>query len=164
MRTGLASTPTSRWFIVVFEAMHSRRIRRAEIPADLHMAASIGTSVSLDDRVLKALDAAGLRLLDDAVDDIRAVADLTVAGRGLRQQPSGLQIGQHAGHGRGADVDGAADQRRFIVRRDHIQHMECAVRQRTGDLDAEIARPQRGGQLLHDVVRQLHIRAFDRAP
>ena len=41
--------------------------------------------------------------------------------------------------------------------------MECAVRQRTGDLDAEIALPQRGGQLLHDVVRQLHIRAFDRA-
>ena len=42
------------------------------------------------DCLLKALFAAWLHLLDDAVDDIRAVPDLAVAGRGLGKDLSGL--------------------------------------------------------------------------
>ena len=47
MRTGFASTPSSRWFIVVFDAMHMRKIRLAGTLADWHIAAMMGTSVSL---------------------------------------------------------------------------------------------------------------------
>ena len=47
MRTGSASTPTKRWFIVVLEATHMRRMRRAESLASLHISAIRGTSVSL---------------------------------------------------------------------------------------------------------------------
>lgn len=65
-----------------------------------------------EDRVLQALDAAGLRLLDDAVDDVRAVADLAVAGRGLGRERAGGKVHENAGDGRGADVDGAAVERR----------------------------------------------------
>ena len=61
----------------------------------------------VDDGVLQLFDAAGLRLLDDAVDDVRAVADLAVAGGRLGEQPARREIGQHGGHGRRADVDGA---------------------------------------------------------
>ena len=46
MRTGFASTPRSRWFIVVFEAMHTRNTRETGTPADLHIAATSGSSVS----------------------------------------------------------------------------------------------------------------------
>ena len=46
MRTGFASTPRSRWFIVVFDAMQTRNTRETEMPADLHIAATSGSSVS----------------------------------------------------------------------------------------------------------------------
>lgn len=47
MRTGFASTPRSRWFIVVLEAMQTRKMRETGTPADLHIAATSGRSVSL---------------------------------------------------------------------------------------------------------------------
>lgn len=49
------------------------------------------------DRVLKPLHAARLALLDDAVDDVRAVADLTVAGGRLCGEFAAGHVHQDAG-------------------------------------------------------------------
>lgn len=47
MRTGSASTPTNRWFIVVLLATHRRTMRAGGSLASLHRVCSRGTSVSL---------------------------------------------------------------------------------------------------------------------
>mgnify|MGYP000740682289 CR=1 FL=1 len=65
----------------------------------------------LDDGVLEPFPAAGLALLDNSVDDVRAVADLAVAGGAFCQQLAADQIGQNHSHRGGADIDGAADNR-----------------------------------------------------
>lgn len=62
----------------------------------------------LDDGILQFLAAAGLALLNNAVDDIRTEANLAVAGGALGKELAGLQIGEHHGDGGGADIDGAA--------------------------------------------------------
>ena len=46
MRTGFASTPRSRWFMVVLLAMATRKMRSAVMPAVLHIRPTIGRSVS----------------------------------------------------------------------------------------------------------------------
>ena len=46
MRTGSASTPSSRWFMVVLEATQHRRIRSASTLALAHSARVRGCSVS----------------------------------------------------------------------------------------------------------------------
>ena len=111
-----------------------------------------------EDRVLQALDAAGLRLLDDAVDDVRAVADLTVAGRGLGRERAGGKVHENAGDGRGADIDGAAVERRVGLFR-NVHHGQHAVRQRAGDEDLEIRVPQRLGELFDGMVGEPDLRA-----
>ena len=60
MRTGLASTPRSRWFIVVLDATLARKIRSAVMPADLHMTAVRGTSVSFKIASCRRLTPPGL--------------------------------------------------------------------------------------------------------
>ena len=105
----------------------------------------------LQNRILQPLDAAGLALLDDAVDDIRTVADLTVARRGLRRQRAGLQIHEHARDGRGADIDGAAVERRVLFF-GYVHDGQHAVRQRAGDLYLEIGLAQRFCKLFDRVI------------
>ena len=83
MRTGFASTPRSRWFIVVFDAMRTRNTRETEMPADFTSPQRAAAAFPLKIASLQPLRAAGLALLNDAVDDIRAVADLAVARRSL---------------------------------------------------------------------------------
>ena len=111
-----------------------------------------------EDRVLQALDAAGLRLLDDAVDDVRAVADLTVAGRGLGRERAGGKVHENAGDGRRADIDGAAVERRVGFFR-NVHHGQHAVCQRAGDEDLEIRVPQRLGELFDGMVGEPDLRA-----
>ena len=110
------------------------------------------------DRVLQPLDTAGLALLDDAVDDVRAVADLAVARRGLRRQRAGFQIHQNARDGRGADIDGAAVERRVLLC-GYVHNGQYAVRQRTGDLYLEIRLAQRFGELFNGVIGEPDFRA-----
>ena len=47
-------------------------------------------------------------LLNNPVDHIRAITNLSVTGRALGQQLSGNQVGEHHGDGGSADVNGTA--------------------------------------------------------
>ena len=61
-----------------------------------------------DDGILELLPSAGFALLNDAVNHICAVANLTVAGGALGKNLAAFQIRQHHGDGGGANVDGTA--------------------------------------------------------
>ena len=110
-----------------------------------------------EDRVLQTLRAAGLLLLNDAVDDVRAVADLAVAGGGLGCERAGLQIHQNASDGRGADIDGAAVDGSVLLFRD-VQNGQHTVGQRAGDENGEVCFAQRLRELFDRMIGELHVR------
>ena len=103
----------------------------------------------LHNGILQLLLAAGTTLLNDAVDHICAIADLTVAGRTLGQNFAAEKISKNHGHGGGADVDGAADNG-AVVRAAYFHTMEDAAIQPALDANAPVVFPQRAGQLDHD--------------
>ena len=109
----------------------------------------------LDDGVLQLLLAAGTAAFDDAVDNIRAEADLTVAGRALGHQLAGFQIRQHHGNGGGADIDGAANDG-GVGGIGNFHALEGIVLNFALDTDGEVMLPQRGCQLDHDGIGHLH--------
>ena len=109
----------------------------------------------LHDRVLKPRDAARLLLLDDAVDDIRAVPNLPVAGGRFCLDLARFQVQQHARDGRCADVDGAAVHRLLVC--GHIQHGQHIVLDQTRRENMEIPLAQRVRKLFDGGIAQLDI-------
>ena len=107
------------------------------------------------DRVLKPLHAAGLALLDDAVDDVRAVADLTVAGGRLCGEFAAGHVHQDAGDGGRADVNGAAVDGRILLR-GHVDDQQPVTLTDGGSRHLEVGVAERFGQLMHHVVAQLY--------
>ena len=105
----------------------------------------------LDDGILELLLAAGLALLNDPVDDIRAVADLAVAGGALGQDLAAGQVRHDHGHGGGADVDGAAVDARVLGAAD-FHTGEGRSLQAALDADVEVMLPEGGGQTDHHRV------------
>ena len=110
----------------------------------------------LQNGILELLFAAGLTLLNDSVDDVRAVADLAVAGGTLGQQLAGSQIRQHHGHGGGTDIDGAADNI-GVVRGADLHTLEGIPLLFALDADAEIVLPEGMGQLHHHREGNAHM-------
>ena len=55
--------------------------------------------------LLKSLLAAGSHLLDDAVYDVRSVADLPVASAGFGEHLTGTEVQKRRSHCRGSDID-----------------------------------------------------------
>ena len=109
----------------------------------------------LDNGVLELLFAPGLALLDDPIDDIRAVADLSVAGGTLGKDLPGCQVRQHHGHRGGADVDGTARDYRIVggaqLHAPESIHTELAL-----DANPKTVFPEGGGKLYHDRIGNLH--------
>ena len=108
----------------------------------------------LEDGVLQLLAAAGLALLDDTVDDVRAVADLAVAAGRLGQQAAVLHVKQHGGDRRGADVDADAAQREGVVLAGHVENGENTVLQLAEDAHGKGVVAQGLRQAAHSVPRQ----------
>ena len=108
----------------------------------------------LDDRVLEAFAPAGPAGFDDAVDHVRAIADLAVAAAGLGQDLPGLQIHQHTGQGRGAQIQGKPYQRLLAVLGEHVPDQDAVIVPGNHALDAEPALPQRLAQLPQHPVWQ----------
>ena len=108
----------------------------------------------LEDGVLQLLAAAGLALLDDTVDDVRAVADLAVAAGRLGQQAAVLHVEQHGGDRRGADVDADAAQREGVVLAGHVENGENTVLQLAEDAHGKGVVAQGLRQAAHGVPRQ----------
>ena len=76
----------------------------------------------VDHGLLQPRAAALLAGFDDAVDHVRAVADLAVAGARLGQNIAVFHIYQQRGDRRGAQVDHEAGDRRFVRAGQHVQH------------------------------------------
>ena len=125
-------------------------------PRGLAQVGNDGVQCLLDDSILKLFAAAGTGLLDDAVDHIRTVANLTVTGRSLCKKLSGLQIRQHHGHGGGTNVNRTAHQG-GILRGTNMHTPEGIAVVNTFDADMEIVCPEGGGQTLHHMVGHLDV-------
>ena len=108
----------------------------------------------LDHRVLEAAASALLTGLDDAVDDVRAVADLPVAAAGLGENFPGLQVHQHTGQGGGAQVQGEARQGRGAVLGEHIPDEDAVLVPGDDALDGKGAVPKDPAQVPQDAVGQ----------
>ena len=109
----------------------------------------------LDNGVLELFLAAGLPLLNDPVDDIRAIADLAVAGGSLGQNLAAGQVRHDHGDGGGADINGAAvDARIFGAANLHTG--EGLSLQAALDADREIVLPENGRHADHDRMGNLH--------
>ena len=106
--------------------------------------------------ILEPLFAALLALLDDAVDDIGAVADLAVAGGTLGQNFSVGEVRQDHGNGGGANVDGAPYHGGVLGGAD-FHAAEGIAFQLTLDADVEVLLPENVGKLHHDAVGDFHI-------
>ena len=111
----------------------------------------------LHDGLLQALHAAGPSLLHNAVDHVRAVADLPVAAGTLGQQLSGLQVHQHRRNRGGADIDSKPAHGLRRVKGPQIHHLHDAVVQRTGRRHMEAALPQHRRQLMYRRIAQAHL-------
>lgn len=116
----------------------------------------MGRQGLLDNSVLKPLPPAGLALLDDAVDHIRTVADLTVAGGTFCQQLAGDKVGQHHGNRGGADVDGTAYNLRILWAAD-LHAAEGIACQFALDADRPLEFPQGCRQFYHDAERYFYL-------
>ena len=116
----------------------------------------MGRQGLLDNSVLKPLPPAGLALLDDAVDHIRTVADLTVAGGAFCQQLAGDKVGQHHGNRGGADVDGTAYNLCILWAAD-LHAAEGIACQLALDADRPLEFPQGRRQLHHHTEGHLHL-------
>ena len=103
----------------------------------------------LQNGILELLLAPGTALLDDPVDHVRAVADLTVAGGTLCKQLAGSQVGEHHGNGGGADVDGTAHDGGILGGAD-LHAGEGIAPKLTLDADGKIMFPESMGQLRHN--------------
>ena len=110
----------------------------------------------LQNGVLELFPAPGAGGFNDTVDNIRAVADLAVAGRTLGQQLAGGQIAQHHGDGGGADINGAADDGGVIGGGD-VHAGEGVILQFALDADREVVGPQHMGKLCHNGVGDDHL-------
>ena len=109
----------------------------------------------LDDGILEALSSAGLGLLDNPVNHIGAIANLSIAGGAFGQDLSGGEIYQHHGDGGSADVNGAAGNHRVLS--------PCNLHAPEGIAllfplhpHMELLPPKGGGQLFHDAEGNLH--------
>ena len=110
----------------------------------------------LDHSVLEPFPAAGLALLDDTVDNVRAVADLAVAGGAFCQQLAADQVGQNHGHRGGTDIDGAADDA-GILGIANFHAAESAPCQLALDTDPPPEFPEGRRQLDHHAEGNLHL-------
>ena len=125
-----------------------------------------GNQGLFQDSVLQLLLAAGTALLDNAVDHVRTVANLTIAGGTLGQQLAAFQVGEHHGDGGGANVDGAAHDG-GVVRGADLHAVKSVVCQFALDADGEMVLPEGMGQLYHDGegnVDVLHAESFLNGP
>ena len=129
---------------------------RACDPRGLAQIGNDGVQGLLQDGVLKLFPAAGLALLDDTVDDVRAVADLAVAGGALRQNLACGQIGQYHGDRGGADIDGTADDI-GVLRGADLHAAEGIAQKFALHAHVEAVFPQNVGQLHHDAEGNLHL-------
>ena len=116
-----------------------------------------GLESLLHDGLLQALHAAGPSLLHDAVDDVRAIADLAVAAAALGQQFAGFQVGDHRRNGGGADVDGKTAHGLGLIGIPHVHGLKYAVFQRTGHGHMEAAFTQHPRQLMYRGIAQAHL-------
>ena len=102
----------------------------------------------VDHGLRQPLGAALAAGLDDAVDDIGAVADLAVASGRLGENRAGLHVHQRGGDRRGAQVDHEPGDRCGVLRRQHVEHGGGF----TGDVDhaarAEAVLAQHARQIL----------------
>ena len=128
---------------------------RAGDPRGLAQIGNDGVQGLLQNGVLELFLAAGLALLDDTVDNVRAVTDLAVAGGTLRQDLACGQIGQHHGDRGGADVDGAADNH-GVLRSANLHAAEGIVQKFALHAHVEAIFPQDMRQLHHDAEGNFH--------
>ena len=110
----------------------------------------------LDNGILKLFPPAGLPLLNDPVDDVCTVTDLSIAAGALGHNFTSGHLCQNRRDCGGANVNGGSVES-GILGTGNVQHRKPVPFQQALDRNLEAKLPQGACQLDHDGIRQIHL-------